>query len=63
MGVYAPRAHTVFQHPRRLSDVVVRPLNFTVRFLRNRFRKPVARRGLCSYNNLWPRTRTPRAVL
>ena len=30
MGGYAPRALEDSVHPRRLSDVVVRPLNFTV---------------------------------
>ena len=32
--------------------VGARPLNFTVRFLWDRFRKPVVRRCFCSYNNL-----------
>ena len=38
--------------PSAPSGASARPLNFTVRFLRNRFPKPVARRGFCSYNNL-----------
>jgi len=37
----APQAQEEIVRLRRLSGVVVRPLNFTVRFLRNRFRKPL----------------------
>jgi hypothetical protein len=47
----APRVPGEIVGPRRASGVVGRPLNFTVRFLRNRFRKPVARPCFCSYDN------------
>jgi hypothetical protein len=33
VGGYAPRAREDSVRPRRLADVVVRPLNFTVMFL------------------------------
>ncbi len=52
MVCLAPRALEEIVRPRRLSGVVVRPLNFTVRFLWKRLRKAVALPGYCSYNNL-----------